>query len=162
VDADAVPSLGMTVEDFSWRVFISDSAHVNFVPDYTTVDAPREIYGVTWIHSPEERALTLALGPDDWARAWLNGKVVLEVSGCQGVVVDKFTADVTLQAGWNRLLLKIYDQGGGWGTYARFLDEGTPVTDLELSLSSEGHGALIRQTLMATASGTFAMTTERH
>ena len=31
-----------------------------------------------------------------------------------------------------------YDQGGGWGNYARFLDGATPVTDLELSLSPHG------------------------
>ena len=54
------------------------------------------------------------------------------------VVVDKFTAPVVLNAGWNRLLLKIYDQGGGWGTYARFLDDDGPLTDLELSLSPGG------------------------
>jgi cysteine-rich repeat protein len=138
VDAEAVPELGQSVEGLPWRIFMSESAHVNFVPDYTTVDAPREIYGATWVYSAEERALTLGLGPDDGARAWLNGDVVLEVSGCQGVVVDKFTADVTLLAGWNSLILKIYDQGGGWGTYARFLDENGPVVDLELSLSAGG------------------------
>ena len=54
------------------------------------------------------------------------------------MVVDKFTADVTLLAGWNRLMLKIYDQGGGWGTFARFLKDGSPLTGLELSLSSGG------------------------
>jgi cysteine-rich repeat protein len=131
VDAEAVPELGQSVEGLPWRIFMSPSAHVNFVPDYTTVDAPREIYGATWLYSADERELTLGLGPDDGARAWLNGEVVLEVSGCQGVSVDKFTVEVTLLAGWNRLILKIYDQGGGWGTYARFLDEDGPVTDLE-------------------------------
>ena len=80
----------------------------------------------------------LGLGPDDGARAWLNGEMVLEVKGCQGVTKDKFTADVTLAAGWNRLLLKIYDQGGGWGTFARFLNDDGPMDALELSLSSGG------------------------
>jgi hypothetical protein len=101
--SEAVPELGQSVEGLPWRIFMSDSAHVNFVPDYTTVDAPREIYGATWVFSADERVLTLGLGPDDGARAWLNG-----------------------------------DQGGGWGTYARFLDEDGPVADLELSLSSGG------------------------
>ena len=112
---------------------------MDFVPDYASVDAPREVYAVTWVFSPEQRALTIGLGPDDGARVWLNGELVQEVSGCQGVVVDKFTEEVTLLEGWNRLLLKVYDQGGGWGTYVRFLDsDGSPVTDLELSLSDSG------------------------
>ena len=139
VDAEAVPSLGETIDGETWRVFIAGSAHVDFVPDYASVDAPREVYAVTWVFSPEQRALTIGLGPDDGARVWLNGELVQEVSGCQGVVVDKFTEEVTLLEGWNRLLLKVYDQGGGWGTYVRFLDsDGSPVTDLELSLSDSG------------------------
>lgn len=137
-DALAIPSFGTVVEGFPWRIFISDSAHVNFAPQYAVVDPPREVYSVAWVYSSVTRAATLGLGPDDGARAWLNGEMVLEVSGCQGVVVDKFTAEVTLNAGWNRLLLKIYDQGGGWGTYARFLDEDGPLNDLELSLSPDG------------------------
>ena len=34
---------------------------------------------------------------------------------------------------------EIYDQGGGWGTYLRFLDgDGAPITDLEVALSADG------------------------
>ena len=57
---------------------------------------------------------------------------------CQGTVVDSTKVKVMLLAGWNTLLIKVYDQGGGWGNYARFLDGATPVTDLELSLSPHG------------------------
>jgi hypothetical protein len=37
--------------------------------------------------------------------------------------------------GWNSLLLKIYDQGGGWGLVARFFENGNPVNDLIPSLT---------------------------
>ncbi len=93
---------------------------------------------MTWVYSDAEQEVTLALGPDDGARAWLNGEVVLEITGCQGTNADQFTAAVTLVSGWNRLLLKVYDQGGGWGTYARFLGESDPLTELPVSLSSAG------------------------
>jgi len=69
---------------------------------------------------------------------WIDDAVVLEVSGCQGTVEDMYTAEVTLPAGWSRLLVKVRDQGGLWGNYLRFLDGGEPVTDLELSLSPDG------------------------
>jgi hypothetical protein len=55
--------------------------------------------------------------------------------------MDHYTVDLTLPAGWSRLLIKVYDQGGGWGNYVRFLDAGVPVTDMELSLSPEGSWA---------------------
>jgi len=137
-DGAAGPSLGDEVDELAWQLFISDDAEVNFLGDFGDVDAPREVYGAVYVYSKEDRALTLGLGPDDGARVWLNGDVVLEVSGCQGTTADQFTADVELIAGWNRLLMKVYDQGGGWGTYVRFLEDESPVVDLELSLSPDG------------------------
>lgn len=79
------------------------------------------------------------MGFDDGARAWLDDTVVIEVSGCQGTNVDQFTGDAQLSGDWQRLMVKVYDQGGGWGTYVRFLDsDGEPVTDIELSLEPDG------------------------
>ncbi len=137
-DAAAAPALGDAVDDLQWTVVISNENRIDYVRDYGFVSAPREVYGAVYVHSETERDLTLALGPDDGARAWLNGEQVLTVTGCQGTNVDQFTAEVTLLAGWNRLLIKIFDQGGGWGTFARFKDGDTPVTDLELSLDPSG------------------------
>lgn len=137
VDAEAVPVLGEEVEGVFWRTYLSGAAHIDLVKDFATVDAPREVYLASWVFSETTRNVTLGHGPDDGARVWLNGEVVQEVSGCQGVVVDKYTEEVTLETGWNRLLVKVYDQGGGWGTYLRFLDEEEPITGLELSLSGE-------------------------
>jgi cysteine-rich repeat protein len=137
-DAAAEPALGEVVDDLSWAVLISDGSRIGFEDGYATVSAPREVYAVTWVYSDAEQEVTLALGPDDGARAWLNGEVVLEITGCQGTNADQFTAAVTLVSGWNRLLLKVYDQGGGWGTYARFLGESDPLTELPVSLSSAG------------------------
>jgi len=137
-DAAAEPALGEVVEDVAWELLISDDARIGFENDYATVDAPREVYAVTWVYSDSEQLTTLGLGPDDGAKAWLNGELVLEISGCQGTVVDQFTAEVTLSAGWNRLMLKVYDQGGGWGTYARFFSDSDPLTDLQVALSPDG------------------------
>ncbi len=139
-DASATPALGDT--DLSgaltWTVFWSTSDHLDFTEDYATVDAPREIYTAVYVRSDTARDLTLAMGPDDGVRAWLNGVEVMAEAGCQGVIIDYFTAGVTLDAGWNTLLIKVRDQGGGWGNYVRFLDGEDPVIDLELSLDPGG------------------------
>ena len=137
-DAAAQPRLGDAVDDLTWELFVSEDSRLSLEPDYDYVSAPREVYAASYLYTESTRDLTLGLGPDDGARVWLNGEVVLEVSGCQGTNVDQFTADVTLQAGWNRLLVKVYDQGGGWGTYLRFLDDDGPALDLELSVSPDG------------------------
>jgi len=138
-DDAAQPALGDAAGDLSWGVHISGDGRLELVDDFGFVDAPREVYAAVYVYAEEARSVRLALGPDDGARAWLADEVVLEVASCQGTNVDQFQAPVTLAAGWNRLLLKVYDQGGGWGTYARFLDDdGAPVVGLELSLSPGG------------------------
>ncbi|MCP4807945.1 MAG: hypothetical protein GY913_15740 [Proteobacteria bacterium] len=138
-DAAAVPELGAPAGEMVWTALFSDEDRIQFLTDYGGVDAPREVYTAVYVRSGSEQDAVLALGPDDGARAWLNGVEVLDVSGCQGTNVDQFTAEVTLPEGWSRLMVKVRDQGGGFGLYARFLDvDGEPLDALELSLSPDG------------------------
>jgi len=138
-DANAAPAVGDTAGGNTWIIHISDEDRIDFKPDYAFEDAPREVYAAVYVYAAVDRDLLFAHGPDDGARAWLNGQLVQTVSGCQGTNIDQFQDPVTLVAGWNRLMVKVHDQGGGWGTYARFLElNGTPVTDLELSLDPSG------------------------
>ncbi len=137
-DAAAEPSLGDPAGDETWTILWSLEDRIEYLDAYGHVDAPREVYNVAYIYSDLEQVLTMGMGPDDGIRVWLNGESVMEESGCQGTNVDHFTEDVTLLAGWNRLMTKVHDHGGGWGNYARFLDEGVPVTDIEISLDPSG------------------------
>ncbi len=144
VDADATPVLGQAAGTLRWTALWSSGDRVGLLTgdvlvDYGAVEPPREVYLASWLYSPEARSATLALGPDDGARAWLGGVEVLDISGCQGTNVDQFQAAVELQAGWQLLMVKVRDQGGDWGLFARFLDdEGLPLTDLELALGPDG------------------------
>ncbi len=137
-DALVTPALGDAAGDLIWTVYWSDDDRLEYLNDYGHVGAPREVYNATYVYSATARDLTLGLGPDDGARVWLNHEQVMDEPGCQGTVVDYFTAEVSLVEGWNVLVVKVRDQGGGWGNYARFLDGETPVTDLEISLSPDG------------------------
>jgi len=141
-DATARPALGdrvdITTGQAQWHALWARDSRVELLDDFGAVDAPREAYLAVYVYSPAERSLSLALGPDDGARAWLDGVEVLDISSCQGTNIDQFQAEVVLHAGWQPLLLKIFDQGGGFGVYARFLEGGSPVTDLDLSLDPAG------------------------
>jgi cysteine-rich repeat protein len=136
-DADAAPALGDTVGGLTWFTDLrwpEESATFWFT-DYFSVGAPRENYAFVWVNSPDARDATLAIGADDGYTLWLNGGVEQVIDSCQGVNADQFTVDVTLNQGWNRLLIKVYDQGGGWGLVLRFRDlAGAPMTDLGLSI----------------------------
>jgi cysteine-rich repeat protein len=139
-DAAAAPELGdLAGEGRHWFAFFGPGARVNFL-DVMAGPTAREVYAVTWIHSETTQTAVAALGPDDGARVWLNGLEIGDISGCQGTNVDQFKWEVELLEGWNRILVKVRDQGGGWGMYFRFLtpDESTALVDLGVSLSPAG------------------------
>jgi cysteine-rich repeat protein len=137
-DSTALPAIGDAAGTLLWSAFWSDIGRVSLY-DLATVDAPREAYIAVYVRSDTTRSATLALGPDDGARAWLGGVEVLSINGCQGTTLDQFQAEVELVEGWQTLLIKVFDQGGDWANYARFLDaDGAPVLDLELSLDPAG------------------------
>ncbi|MDP2307813.1 MAG: hypothetical protein Q8P18_17440 [Pseudomonadota bacterium] len=142
--ADFAPTVGDpagvdTGADIAWRAHLLTTDAFDFNVDYATVDAPREGYAMVYLWSDTARALTLAVGADDGVFAWWNDTLVLDVASCQGVNADQFQAPVDVIAGWNTLLLKVRDQGGGWGHSARLLDEaGGAVTDLAPALDPAG------------------------
>jgi cysteine-rich repeat protein len=137
-DANLAPRIGDRAAGLEWVGWFAPGDAFSFLPDWGFVDSPREAYVQSYLWSATTRDLTLAVGADDGVRAWLDGAVVLDIASCQGVYPDEFQAPIRLVQGWNRLTLKVRDQGGGWGMSARFFDGGAPVTDLELSLSPDG------------------------
>ena len=137
-DALVAPVLADPAGTLIWRVLSSRSDRIEFLTDFGGVDAPREVYTAVWIRGAAQEAV-LALGPDDGARAWLDGTQVLDIDGCQGTNIDQFKADVTLTGDWQQLVIKVRDQGGGWGNYARFLDdEGAAIVELDVALTPDG------------------------
>jgi len=138
-DALAMPALGDLdlAGELGWTILWDSDNRVD-LEVFTTQDAPREAYHAVYLYSDTIRSLTMTQGPDDGAIAWLGGEQVFETTACQGTVEDHYSVEVELQPGWTPLMVKVYDQGGGWGNYVRFLDGDEPVTDLELSLSPDG------------------------
>lgn len=142
--ADFSPHVGDPAGDpardsVTWLPFLPTSGIFDLTVPYAYVAAPREAYAMVWLRSDTARAATLAVGADDGVFAWWNGAQVLDVSGCQGVNPDQFRAAVDVQAGWNSLLLKVRDQGGGWGLSARLLDaRGVAFTDLTPAVEEGG------------------------
>ncbi|MCO4772554.1 MAG: thrombospondin type 3 repeat-containing protein [Deltaproteobacteria bacterium] len=138
-DPDVAPILGDDVGELTWFATFSwpgASAIVNFNAWFGDVTAPREAYVASWIYSPDARDAVLAVGSDDGQVVWLNGLEAGRKTNCSGVAPDQLRFPVSLEAGWNRLLHKVYDGGGGWGVVARFYetDEETPMTDLGVSI----------------------------
>ncbi|MEW6217924.1 MAG: DUF2341 domain-containing protein [Thermodesulfobacteriota bacterium] len=96
----------------------------------------RLAYAAVYVYSGSTRSAQLRLGSDDAIAAWLNGVKVHNNPSCRGYSPDQDVVAVTLLKGWNRLLIKVTDGGGGWGFYCRFTNtSGTPLTDLGLAFT---------------------------
>ncbi len=137
-DASAAPALGDVVDGTSWVAHLAPataSATVDFL-QYFSPGEPREAYVTTWFELPEARELELTIGSDDGNRIWLDGVQIAAEAGCQGVYEDGWVYPLELDAGWHRLLVKVYDGGGGWGVTARLrYPDDSPMTDVPVSLS---------------------------
>jgi HEAT repeat protein len=95
----------------------------------------RVAYARTWINSPKKQAVRLELGSDDGVKVWLNAQLVHANNVARAVQAASDKVDVTLNQGWNSLLLKVTQYNAGWGFCVRFAEAGgEPVAGLRASL----------------------------
>lgn len=79
-----------------------------------------------WVE--KQQSLRLEIGSDDSVKAWLNGQPVHSNLAYRGLTPGEDKVTVTLDEGWNTLMLKIVQGDGGWGFSAglRALDGSAP------------------------------------
>jgi hypothetical protein len=80
------------------------------------------VYGLTYVFSPDNREELLLVGSDDGVRIWLNEEFIHANPAYRGAYPDQDRIPVSLKKGWNTLLIKVLQGGGGWGYYVRFVD----------------------------------------
>lgn len=80
------------------------------------------VYALTYVYSPKEQTIPLLLGSDDGAKVFLNDKELFRLLTLRGGQPDQNTIPLPLKSGWNKLLLKIENNFGGYCFYARVVD----------------------------------------
>lgn len=96
--------------------------HAHFPGDY------RAVYVRTRLWSPEEQPARLELGSDDGIKIWLNGELVHAKNIQRGSAPGQDKVNVTLQKGWNPILVKVTQAFAGWNLIARVVSrEGQPL-----------------------------------
>lgn len=78
----------------------------------------RVAYLFSWVESPVAQTITFFFGSDDGGKVWVNGEPVHTawIAGGRGVRFREETFRAKLKPGRNRLLIKIEQNGPGWGT----------------------------------------------
>ena len=93
-------------------------------------------YAVAYVVADEEMKVTLALSTNDQGKAWLNGKPVFKFAETRTLEKDTDRTEVTLVKGQNILVLKVINEVNNWQACARFLKNGVPVRNLQVSIVS--------------------------
>lgn len=79
-------------------------------------------YALNYVYSPEDQEVKLFIGSDDGAKVFLNDEQVYRFLDVRISAPDQDVVTLKLKKGWNKLLLKIENNFGGYGFYCRILD----------------------------------------
>lgn len=96
------------------------------------------IFMRAFVWSPEERDAVLETASDDGLRAWFNDKKIVEDVRNRSFLWWQDKSQVHLKRGWNTVVLKVGNAGGGWQAAARIVDDkGKPFGDLKFSATPQ-------------------------
>jgi hypothetical protein len=127
--------------EVSWRPLKTTDMYRPWVFDLTQLDSgsDRCVYVRSAVWSAQPQDAQLEVGSDDAVKVWLNGELVHEFRGVRAHEVLQDKAAVKLAAGWNILLMKVVQAGGGWGfSCALRTPEGEPLTGLKSQAEAPG------------------------
>lgn len=120
-------------KDLTWKAV--KAAEYNLDLNKALGNSNEDVVGylVTYIAAEKDMpGLTLAIGSNDQAKVWINGKEVYKFTDTR--VIEKDTdkvKDVTLNKGVNVVVFKVMNQKNDWAAALRFLDKtDKPVTGL--------------------------------
>lgn len=125
--------------DATWkaRSFLNDIIILDkmFLP----VDDYFAVYAVCWLEVPDAVDAVLRVGSDDDHKLFLTGKEIGRQPSSQGVAPDTFRYLVRLEAGINRILLKVVDRTHGCGFCLAVTDRaGKPLPSLKIHTDHPG------------------------
>ncbi|MHC4133843.1 MAG: hypothetical protein ACYS0K_02540 [Planctomycetota bacterium] len=85
-------------------------------------------FALAYVHVDGAVPARVWLGSDDGHTLYVNGELAEKRATSRRFVFDDDFADVTLHAGWNRILLKVHNSAGQWGFLMRVTDrDGGPL-----------------------------------
>ncbi len=84
-------------------------------------------YAQAWIKSDREQTVPFAMGSDDGAVVFVNGERLLTDLRDHSAQPMQNIGRMQLKKGWNRVLVKVANYGGGFGMYFRPIGEGLEV-----------------------------------
>ncbi len=113
---------GQNNQQIRWKLV--ETPKSGYFSLYGLID-PNELvvtYALTFVYSPKEQTLPLLFSSDDGSKVFLNDEMIFRFLKINIAQPDQFKIPLHLKKGWNKLELKIENNLGGYGFYARILD----------------------------------------
>ena len=79
-------------------------------------------YTAAYVYSPSAQTVQMWMGSDDGIKVWLNGAVVWENNVGRACVLEQDKTTVSLNQGWNKLVVKIAQGRGSWQVAVKLCD----------------------------------------
>jgi len=133
-EAALAPAHGEPAKDCAWQSINSKRDYIDF-SSYFTTTTNVVAYAHLYLNAPAATPCQLVFGSDDGIRIWLNGDRIYDLHVHRSADPNQNKQDITLQPGWNRLLVKVDQEAGGWGFFMRLLTpDGKPLTGIQYAL----------------------------
>jgi hypothetical protein len=110
-----------------WQVHHSQTDKIDLQKVFDHSDAG-VAYAVCWVKPAWRMRAILATGSDDGIKVWINRKLVLDKAVHREAVPADDKTPITLEDGWQEILVKIDNRFGTWAFYLDLLDlSGKPL-----------------------------------
>jgi hypothetical protein len=138
-EATMTPKAGDKVmvagQELAWQAHQTSDFFIDFLQSFGKARGEYVAgYAVVYIVADDDMKVTLALSSNDQGKAWLNGKQVFKFADTRTLEKDTDRAEVALTKGRNVLVLKVINEVNNWQGCARFLKDGMPVKNIQISL----------------------------
>ena len=127
-EASLWASSAVSLNGDSWQSHDSAGSYVDLDSVFGTPNGVTA-YAWSYVYTATTKNVYMFTGSDDQIRIWLNGVKVHEYLSPRGHAYDANSTPVTLNAGWNRLLVKVHDETSAFGFSLRFADNAAGSTD---------------------------------
>jgi hypothetical protein len=114
--------LGKDGAEIGWKKVSAPATGLMNMNDIFRPNEQVLAYGLAYVYSPDKRSTHILLGSDDGVRVWLNDELVHSNPAYRGHSPDQDRVKISLNPGWNKVLIKVLQGAGGWGFSLRLAD----------------------------------------
>ncbi len=133
-----LPNAGDAFGDMKWIKYSADKGSLDFMKAFGIDQSKRYVvaYACAYVYSDYDMPARLLLGSDDGIQAWVNGLKVWAINTNRGTVPGDDIVNIHLSKGFNRILLRVNQDYGGWG-FSCSVDADFPVKSTVMNFSKK-------------------------